>query len=267
MQKNKTQAKTGPSDIYPAPELYEMLKKEAALKPSIAFRSGLPSLDRYITEFRAGEVTVISGRTGHGKTTFARTLTRAIVEQGHTVLWFSFEEPTLNFLEKTIDKHGNIPCFFLPLTLVPNKLEYIENKIKEFIQTRSPLSAIFIDHMHYLCDLQEIHLTIEIGRVMRWLAAKAKQYNVAIFLIAHMQKMLKYKLSEIDNDALKDSSSIAQDADNVMFVVRSDKEDNIAKLKITKNRRNGWRNKYIDLIKVGNYLEEVADGLLSAEED
>ena len=45
-------------------------------------------------------------------------------------------------------------------------------------------------------------------------------------------------------------------SDNVFFIIRKDKSDTEAILKITKNRRHGFRNKYINLIKKGNYLYE-----------
>jgi len=51
----------------------------------------------------------------------------------------------------------------------------------------------------------------------------------------------------------------ACEADNVFFVIRKDKSDNEAVIKITKNRRHGFRNKYINLIKKDNYLYELEE--------
>lgn len=243
-------------EIYTSQEAYDILLEEQKSRPVVFLKSGMYALDRCIQGFRGGELTVLSGKTGHGKTLFAISLTKKFANAGQNSLWFSYEVGTFDFLEKTKDKDDNLPFFYLPLHLIPNRLDYIEFKVKEAKKV-SHLHAVFIDHLHYLCDLKDIKLNIEISRVMRWLKVLAVKYNIAIFIIAHVQKMTDLKVAEIDNDHLRDSSSVAQEADNVFFVIRSPKEDNLAKLKITKNRWQGHRNKIIELVKIGNYFEEV----------
>lgn len=244
-------------EIYLSEELYEILLEEERKHPPHCFKSGLPALDSLVGDFRGGDITVISGKTGHGKTTLAITITKNMARFGNNALWFSYEMGTLEFLRKTLDYEGSIPDFYLPMHLIPNKLDYIDFKIKE-AKKEITLSAVFIDHLHYLCDLQDVKMAIEISRVMRWLKTKAVQHDVAIFLVAHVHKLQDVKLKDLDNDHLKDSSAIAQEADNVFFIVREG-DDNKARLKITKNRRFGIRNKYINLVKVRNYLEEASD--------
>ncbi len=244
-------------EIYPSNELYEFLIEEEKKHPPHCFQSGLPTLDGLVGDFRGGEITVISGKTGHGKSTLAISITKNMARFGNKALWFSYEMGTLEFLKKTLDTGGNVPEFYLPMHLIPNKLDYIDFKIKE-AKKELILSAVFIDHLHYLCDLQDVRMAIEISRVMRWLKTKAVQHDVAIFLIAHVHKLQDVKLKDLDNDHLKDSSAIAQESDNVFFIVRENK-DNMARLKITKNRRHGIRGKYINLVKKGNYLYEVLE--------
>jgi replicative DNA helicase len=245
-------------EIWQAPELYKFLLEEEKKKnPRPPIKSGIPKLDNFIVEFLPGELTIISGKTGHGKTLLSTSMTANMCENDNIVLWFSFELGPLEFLKKSMDEHGNIPGFFLPYQLIPNDLKYVDFKIKE-CKKEYGLDACFIDHLHYLCDLADVKLNIEISRVMRWLKQAAIKHEIAIFLICHIHKLVDLQLKNIDNDNLKDSSSIAQEADNVLFIVRS--KLNKAMLKITKNRRHGYRNEYIPLIKKGNYLfEEEAD--------
>lgn len=243
-------------EIWRSNELYKLLlEEEKKKKPRIPIKSGFPSLDNHIKNFLPGELTVISGKSGHGKTLWGLSLTKNMCEDGINILWFSYELGALEFLEKTIDSQGNMPGFFLPYQLIPNDLKYIEFKIKECMKEYG-LDVVFIDHLHYLCDLKDVKLCLEIGRVMRWLKQTAVKYQISIFLICHIHKLVDLKLKDIDNDNLKDSSSIAQESDNVFFIVRSGKKDNEAMLKITKNRRHGFRNKYIALFKYNNYLHE-----------
>jgi replicative DNA helicase len=246
-------------EIWKSNELYKhLLEEEKAKKPRIPVKTHIPTLDSYIGEFTPGEVTILSGKTSMGKTTLAISFTASMCEYGNNVLWFSYEMGPLEFLQKTMDAQGNIPGFFLPFQLIPNDLKYIDFKIRE-CKKEFGLDVCFIDHLHYLCDLKNPSMSLEIGRVMRWLKQKAIEYQIVIFLICHVQKLLRLDFKHFDNDVLRDSSLSAQEADNVIFIARDSKIDNKACLKITKNRRHGFRNKYIYLQKKGNYLFEWED--------
>jgi len=246
-------------EIWQAPELYRVLiEEERKKKLRSPVKSGFPTLDGYIGGFKPGELTVISGKTGHGKTLLLITFTKNMCEEDNIILWFSYELGSLEFLEKTMDSAGNIPGFYLPFQLIPNDLKYIEFKIKE-CKKEYGLDACCIDHLHYLCDMKDLRMSIEIGRVMRFLKQLAVKYQIAIFIISHVRKLVDVKLKDIDNDVLRDSGMTACEADNVFFVIRKDKSDNEAVLKITKNRRHGFRNKYINLIKKDNYLYELEE--------
>lgn len=65
-----------------------------------SIKSLIPSLDRYIKDFRDGELIAISGPTKNGKTLLAQTLTVNFEKQGQLALWFTFEVPASEFLER-----------------------------------------------------------------------------------------------------------------------------------------------------------------------
>ena len=68
-------------EIWQAPELYRALvEEERKKKLRSPVKSGFPSLDGYIGGFKPGELTVISGKTGHGKTLLLITITKNMCE-------------------------------------------------------------------------------------------------------------------------------------------------------------------------------------------
>jgi replicative DNA helicase len=216
----------------------------------IVIQSGLPTLDHYIDGFQGGELTVISGLTGNGKTLFAQSLTKNFDEQGIRSLWFSYEVMSANFLNSFGE---DLPLFYMPSRLTENSLSWINTRIHEG-KLKYQIQAVFVDHLHFIVTMNRSNISIEIGQAMRAIKKMALQYNVAFFLIAHTQK-IKQDV-ELGLGDTRDSSFIEQEADNVFYLWRTKKE-NQAILKIAKNRRNGIFDKKITLHKIGHYLEDL----------
>src|SRR5665811_2085525 len=65
--------------------------------------SGFARLDSTLTGgFRAGELVLLGGGPGLGKTTFALQVARNLVASGHSVVFFSFEHDYHSLLERLI---------------------------------------------------------------------------------------------------------------------------------------------------------------------
>ena len=220
-------------------------------KREIRIMSGISELDEAIKGFYGGELTIISGETGNGKTLFAQTLTQAMVKQELKSLWFTFEVGPEQFF-KQFDEP--VPIFFLPMELKVKSLRWLEERILE-AKLKYQVVSVFVDHLHFLIDLQRgSNMSLEIGFVMRELKRIALRYNVAFFLLAHTNRL---KLEgEPDVDSLRDSAMIGCEADNVLFLWRLRNTANQAMLKIAKNRRYGIYQKKIRLQKQGKYLVE-----------
>lgn len=216
-------------------------KAEIAVKHEnlTQYDAGFPSMDR-IFDFQIGELVIISGTTGHGKTTFARSLTKNFAERGIGCLWFCYEGGMSNFL----NKFSPLPMFYLPRRLIAHTLKWIEERIIES-KIKYKVKMIFIDHLHYLIQLgQAVNTSLLIGAIMRELKQLAVRQNVIIFLLAHTQK-LRYEIKPSLAD-MRDSSFIAQESDCVMIIRRAgiitpegEKWLDKARLYLLKHRRTG----------------------------
>jgi len=218
----------------------------------LTYRFGMPTLDYLMGGVQAGELTVLSGLTGNGKTLLAQTFTRNFHENEILSLWFSYEVLAPQFLKNFGD---NLPVFCMPSMLKANTLDWIEQKIYESV-LKYESKVVFIDHLHYLVDMKMRNVSLEIGMLMRILKKLAIRYVQSIFLICHMTKLQADK--EPDTENLRDSGMIGCEADNVFFIWRKKSKPNEAILKISKARRTGVMQEKIELIKVGNYLEELS---------
>jgi len=199
--------------------------------------------------FRDGEVIVLSGQTGQGKTTFAQVLTKNFTKVSVPSLWFSYECNPWYLKEKFIQMGCDKSLLaYSPIDLATNTLEFLRQGIVEAIEEKA-CKVVFIDHLHYLIPLdQSTNSSLLIGGIMRELKKMAVKYNIVIFLIAHTKKI--YQDEGLDLSSIRDSSLIAQEADYVFLIERLKKDKkmggakhvewlNKTKVQIAKNRRTG----------------------------
>lgn len=253
---NKTQSKdwtkyVGGDQIISSYELEERLEIQEKKKPSFQINSKIPGLDRAIKGFRGGELIVVSGPTGEGKTLLCQTLTEKFAQKEEFPLWFSFEMPPQSFLQS----FPSIPYFYLPAQLTPYNWQWFLDRVEENRQKHDG-KIIIIDHLHFLLHFfQNSSPSLEIGRLVRNLKTLAVRNNYVIFLIAHIGKIADGERATMKK--IRDSSFIAQEADTVLMIQRLKDKSQQAVLTVDKARRTGVFGKNIDVHKVGGYLGEL----------
>lgn len=244
----------GPDKIISSHEVEELLNLDK--KKDFSIKSGIESLDYYTEGFRGGELVIISGPTGDGKTLLCQTITEYLANHPENVvnpLWFSFEMPPRQFLRC----FPVVPYFYLPAELKPYKWDWFMERCKEN-EVKHDGRVIIIDHLHFLLDFfQTKNPSLEIGRMVRMLKRLAVDNEYIVFLVAHISKIGEGTQASMRN--IRDSSFITQEADTVIMVQRIiDGQHNEARLTIDKCRYTGAFNKSIEIQKVGGYLEEMA---------
>jgi replicative DNA helicase len=218
------------------------------------FKSKLPTLDRKTDGFYPGQLIVISGITGQGKTTLAQTFTFALSEQLACPLWFSYEVDCSDFLRVF---PGDYPeHIFMPLKLKSNTLTWVEERIIES-RLKYNTRAVFIDHLHYLVSMNpKQNASFMIGETVRGLKQLALKHRVVMFLVAHMQKTKNDEEPGLGH--IRDSSFVEQEADTVVYVWRQKENKSVTVLKIAKNRKRGLIDDRIALVlKDGRYHERI----------
>jgi len=265
IRENKAlQEYTGGYRIIKQSESLEEIKKRDG-ENSEVFLTKIPTLDKATGGFRRGQLIVVSGPTGQGKTSFCQTLTENFYLQGYKCLWFTFEVPLVEFVEKFKDA----PEFYVPRQLKDSNLEWLQLRMREGI-AKYGTEIIFIDHLHFLLDFKMLaratNTSTLIGMIMRELKKFAIKYNITIFLVAHLRKTRFEDDPNIDD--LRDSSFITQEADAVILMWRDKQKDasavggirytNKAKLLIPKIRRTG-KLCYVNLVYNENKFSEEAE--------
>ncbi len=242
--------------------------------PFFSAKVNMPSLDRMLDGVEEGELCIITGPTGHGKTTTAFHFTRELAKAGTKALWFSYEMSYSQLLNKITPE--SVFEFYMPREIVSNHIDFIEKKIME-AQIKHNIRVIFIDHLSMLYSLDKYamrNVSLELGDIVAKIKNMCLRHGVVIFLLAHTKKIEAGV--EIFLEDLRDSGMIANLADIVLTVQRVPNEykdgdrrigalkegDSRIRIKVEKNRRRGTRGSLI-----ANYDQGIITELDRAEYD
>jgi len=220
-----------------------------ALQQSESFKLGIPAFDEVMEGgFMDGDLVIVTGQTGEGKTTWCQSLTYELAKNKVSTTWFSYE-----VLIKSLWAHfvkmgvkDDMPSF-APFKMVSGNMTWVEKMMTRSIEKYNT-KVFFIDHLGFLSkninSPQEANnMSAYIGSICRQLKSFAVQNQVVVVLLAHVKKVND---KEISTDDLAHSVGIAQEADFVFVVKRSkdyelnDKNTESA-VRMIKNRRTGAR--------------------------
>uniref|UniRef100_A0A1B0BJH6 DNA 5'-3' helicase n=1 Tax=Glossina palpalis gambiensis TaxID=67801 RepID=A0A1B0BJH6_9MUSC len=277
-----------PTDMEPSPfetqrkryNVYHILQRATAVRhPSITTFSGLrngilselqniekvhgvkwkrfPALNKLLKGHRKGELTILTGPTGCGKTTFMSEYSLDLALQGVSTLWGSFE----------------IRNSRLAVTLLRQFVGYsLEKRLHEFehwatefekhpiyfmtFHGQQPLKLVLdaIEHAHYVHDIHHViidNLQFMMGMSYRvdkfWeqdniiaaFRSLATKRNVHVSLVMHPRK--ERDEGDLTTNSIFGSAKATQEADNVLIIQDKRLTSISGKkyLQVVKNRYSG----------------------------
>ncbi|MFI4870116.1 MAG: DnaB-like helicase C-terminal domain-containing protein [Candidatus Carsonella ruddii] len=262
---------------------YLQLLKNFFLKTENNLFTGYFKLDNLINGLQKGNFIVLAGRPSTGKTSFFLNIIKNFILTKKKILIFSLEMTETQILIRLISIMLNInqnnffknnfnnidikKISFLIKNLDFNNLiiidcsslstNDIEKQINFYKQQNIIIELIIIDYIQLMKS--EYYLNnrvLEISEISRSLKLIAKNYECVVFALSQLNRLIEQRTEKIPIlSDLKDSGSIEQDADIVMFLNK--KKINFVDLLILKNR-NGelgivsfiFKNEYTKFIQI-----------------
>jgi len=202
---------------------------------TIGISTGFKNMDGIIGGFREKELTIITGDTGTGKTTFCATLALNIAKQGVPVLYCNFEmQPVdmaaklccliaqtefLRMDERTLDaaiqELDRIPIYFLDAfgAIGLDAVAEIITHASRYLG----IGAFFIDPLQYAMLIEDISkMKTETDKAMRLFKGLAKDLSTRIIMVVHPNQINpNRKNQKVELGDLPGSARVKQDADNV----------------------------------------------------
>lgn len=232
--------------------------------------TGLPPLDRVIGGLYFGQVALLTGKRGEGKSTLMGQLVAEALNQRYRVLAYSGELPDYHFRRwldlqlagpqhvVTRQNRFSDPCYDLPPETVEKlgawyydrAFLYDNNALDEGNETDSLLHTlekavrrygielICIDNLMTAIDVESADSQyIQQSKFVRALKRLAVQYHLAVLLVAHPRKT---QGDVCDNDMVSGSSDITNRVDVVLSYQKNPPDDPPGgKIWVLKNRMTG----------------------------
>ena len=261
--------------------------------------TGVADLDRVITGLNKTDLILLAARPGMGKTSFALNIARNVaVQSKKTVAFFSLEMPTEQLASRLLATEGLIEGTKLRtgklnsdewIRLVEagdilsktniyldgsNEQSVLNMKAK--LRRLKNLDLVIIDYLQLMSGSRRIDNRVqEISEITRNLKIMAKELNVPVITLSQLSRASETRADHKPQlSDLRDSGSIEQDADIVMFLYREDyynkndeNAENVDQNKgicfVAKNRHGEiadvnlhWQGEFMRFTSVEGYREE-----------
>jgi energy-coupling factor transporter ATP-binding protein EcfA2 len=198
--------------------------------------------------FSAGELIVVAGQSGHGKTTLIQDWSVTLSTGGQNKyeklpsLWFSYEVLAKPLWQKFQGMGADLDTpVYMPRFNETGDIEWVIEVIERAI-VKWGIKVVCIDHLGFLRAPKGNYSNAAdaVTHTVRALKKLAVKHGLIIMLPVHVRKTAS-KTPDLND--IRDSLGIAQEADNVFFIGRE--KDNFglptneAKLWLVKNRKTG----------------------------
>lgn len=182
---------------------------------------GYRKLDDMTEGFEGGEVMVLTGYTKHGKSKLAANIAWNVASRGDDVMFINTEMTKLQVARRmngmTRDSSAT------PGKIYVNDRADLEAFDVTAIMERAKemgCKLVIIDHLHFFSRSADNQAN-EISKITKEFKEAAVQLDLPVILLCHVKHGDTTKRPTLE--ALKGSSSIAQDADIVLAVWRDDR--------------------------------------------
>lgn len=270
------------SSLKEAWERFEHLSNNPNEKRGV--QSGFTALDNLLAGFQRSDLIIIAARPSMGKTTFALDIARnAALKYGASIGIFSLEMSDQQLVDRMLAAESGVDSWKLRTGKLSTDREYqalqaameklsdakihIDDQAgNNILKMRSAarrlknehgLDMLIVDYLQLMsptASKASDSMVQQVTEISRSLKILARELDVPIIALSQLSRAVEQRGGKPRLSDLRDSGSIEQDADVVMFIHREDKinkeseRPNIAEILVEKHRNGpvGMAELYFD---------------------
>lgn len=221
--------------------------------------TGIYDLDSMICGLHKQELTIIGARPGVGKTTLALQIAEKISRNNKNVLFVSLEMSDTQLIQKMIARIGNVKSYRMRMGTIEdedwNRISNAIGKLSDLkfntnskirtiqklelearkLKNRGNLDLLIIDYIQLLKSKDKFNSREqEVADISRRLKLLSLELDIPVIALCQLNRNASNNEPNLSD--LRESGSLEQDADNVIFLHQENPESNIVTLKIAKQR-------------------------------
>ncbi len=240
--------------------------------------TGFHELDETLSGLQKSELIIVGARPSVGKTSLALDIGRNCAKAGHTVGIFSLEMSREQLQDRIIAAESQVPLWHILTGRITSESEFpmIQDaldrlsQIKLFIddspslnvlqmrsmarrlQVEHGLDLLIIDYLQLIRPRVNFESMVQqVTEISRGLKALARELKIPVVALSQLSRGVEQRDHKVPRlSDLRESGSIEQDADIVMFIWRDEhnpndtasESDNVVHLRIAKHRNGPLRD-------------------------
>jgi replicative DNA helicase len=253
------------------PEAYERLERLHEHKDTLrGLSTGFRDLDTMLSGLQDADLVILAARPSIGKTTLALDIARmSATIHKKSILIFSLEMSSQQLVDRMLSAQSRVNAWNLrtgrlssdhEFSLLRDSLDklskakiYIDDQpgnsivrmkaLSRRLKADKGLDLIVVDYLQLMTTSKNYDSMVnQVTEISRSLKSLAKELNVPVLALSQLSRAVESRGGKPRLSDLRDSGSIEQDADVVMFIHREDKnkdeseKTNIAEILIEKHR-------------------------------
>lgn len=281
-------------------DLVKMSRENGGQPAMTGLSTGFTELDKRIFGLNKSDLIILAARPGMGKTSFAMNIAANTAKRfrDKQICVFSLEMSKEQIVSRMMCSEALLPSdvmktgkctpeqlnnLMVAADVLQNLEIYIDDtpgcnvaSIKSKLRRMKNLGVVIIDYLQLMTSVNNFHgnRVAEISEITRNLKIMAKELNVPVIALSQLARGPEQRPDKRPQlSDLRDSGSIEQDADIVLFLYRNsyyDKTDpnkNVCECLISKNRHGetgtvylGWQGEYTKFTNVEvKYVHQAQD--------
>jgi len=239
--------------------------------------TGINSMDKFLGGLHKSDLIILAARPSVGKSALAFDIARHVANTGKTVAVFSLEMPAIQVIERMLAQQSRINLWELRMGNIKDsdfkKLNAAQDQLSKsrilidetpginVMQLRSKARKLMIDESLDMIIIDYLQLmqgnsntdnrAQEVGEISRSLKILARELNIPIIALSQLNRAVENRIDRVPQlSDLRESGSIEQDADLVLFLSRDLNTEEVDPNNIDHNRK----------IKVDLYVAKHRNG-------
>lgn len=263
-------------------DAYERAERADKDEAYLGISTGFKDLDALLGGFQKSDLIILAARPSVGKTSLALDMLRhaAMVEK-KKVAFFSLEMSNTQIVDRLLGMQSGVPFWemrtgkltddqFVKLADTSGELAdadiFVDDKAGQHINEirtkarrlalEQGLDIVFVDYLQLMHGSNKESRTLEVSEISQGLKNLAKELNVPVVALSQLSRAIEQRQGRRPQlSDLRESGSIEQDADVVMFIDREEtwnpdtEKKGMGELIVAKHRNGPTGNVELAFIK------------------